>query len=234
MVKHIYFDIETLPPDESVRASITVGVVRKLDRRFVAPERLDDEPCNDAEFRRLSLYAERGRVLCIGVIVERDGCEVLRGVYGRDRETRAFHTDEARTLRSFWAMMRDFDLRRDTLIGHNILEFDAPFLYKRSMVCGVAASVNLSFARYRKQPIFDTMKEWAHWDQRRFISLAELARVLKVEMTKTEGMDGNLVYDFFREGRHEEIAAYCMQDVEMVRAVYRRMTFAAQEPDGVC
>jgi hypothetical protein len=234
MVRRIYIDIETVPPDENVRAEITVGMVRKLDRRFVAAERGDDELCNDTEFQRLALHAERGRVLCIGVIVERDGCELLRGVYGRDRETRCFHLDEARTLRGFWAMMRDFDPRRDIVIGHNVMEFDAPFLYKRSMVCNVAATVSLSFARYRRQPIYDTLKEWAHWDQRRYISLVELARVLKVEETKTGWMDGSKVYDFYCAGKHEEIAEYCMQDVEVVRAVYRRMTFAAQEPDGAC
>lgn len=234
MVKRIYLDIETLPPDENLRESITVGMVRKLDRRFVAPERGDDELCNDGEFQRLALHAEYGRILCIGVIVEQGGCETLRGVYGRDRETRAFHLDEARTLRGFWTMMRDFDLHRDIVIGHNVMEFDAPFIYKRSMVCGVAATVSLSFARYRRQPIYDTLKEWAHWDQRRYISLMELARVLKVEITETDGMDGSRVYEFYCAGKHEEIAAYCIQDVEVVRAVYRRMTFAAQEPDAAC
>jgi hypothetical protein len=38
MVRRIYIDIETVPPDENVRAEITVGMVRKLDRRFVAAE----------------------------------------------------------------------------------------------------------------------------------------------------------------------------------------------------
>jgi len=65
-------------------------------------------------------------------------------------------------------------VRRDLIVGHNNMDFDLPFLYKRSMMLGVVPSVRLSFACYRSQPICDTLREWAHSDQRQAISLAEL------------------------------------------------------------
>jgi 3'-5' exonuclease len=231
MGRKIFLDIETLPPDEDERRRISVGIVRKLERRppSVTDERGDDGVCTDEEFRRLALYGEYGRVLTIGVIVERDGAETHRGVFGRERQTMMFHLDEARTLRGFWKLLKNFNVSRDLIIGHNILEFDLPFIYKRSMIHGVEPSVELSFARYRRQPIYDTMREWAHWDSRRNISLSDLARVLKIEMMKTEGLDGSLIYDRFCAGCHDEIARYCLRDVEMVRAIYRRMTFAERE-----
>jgi DNA polymerase elongation subunit (family B) len=225
----VFLDIETLPPEESERARLTFGILRRLERRAQADEFCDDDLCTDEEFRRLALHGEYGRVLCIGVIVEREGLELLRGVYGRDRRTQHFHLDEARTLRGFWNMLRNFNVQRDQIIGHNVLEFDLPFLLKRSMIWNVPATVQLSFARYRRQPIYDTLKEWTHWDMRRSIALSELAKILKVELAKTCGMDGKRVYEAFCEDQHDEIASYCLRDVEIVQAIYRRMTFMETE-----
>lgn len=230
MCKRVYIDIETLPPSDEERDLITPSMLRKLERRRRREDasNCEDEQCSDEEFRRLALFGEYGRVVCIGVIIETDGVETLRGVFGRDRKTEQFHLDEARTLRAFWKFMHDFNPRRDLIVGHNVLDFDLPFIYKRSMIQRVAATVRLNFARYRSQPIFDTMKEWAHWDMRRHISLVDLAGVLKVGMAKTEGMSGKLVYEQICAGRHAEVAAYCLQDVEVVREVHRCMCFEAE------
>lgn len=224
MVKRIYLDIETLPPDESARADITVRTVRKLDRRFVASERRDDEPCNDAEFRRLALFAEYGRVLCIGVCIEEEGKPERGGVLGQDKQTKLLHADEQTTLRGFWKLLADFRPQRDLLIGHNILDFDLPFIYQRSWVNGIEPSIGLCFARYRSRPIYDTMREWAKWNQKRCVSLGDLATVLRLDAAKPDGMSGERVYEAFHAGEHEQIAAYCLQDVAIVRAIYRRMS----------
>ncbi len=58
-MRRIYLDIETLPPPEEERTAITVRTVRRLDKAWVAPERGDDEICNDAEFRRHRLRKVR-------------------------------------------------------------------------------------------------------------------------------------------------------------------------------
>ncbi len=221
MVKKIFVDIETLPPDEVVREEITPDIIAKLESKKVTPD-CYERKCTDEEFKRLALHGEYGRVLSIGVIVETDGVETIRGVLGRERQTMMFHLDEARTLRAFWKLMQGFNTRHDLIIGHNAMNFDLPFLYKRSMVHRVEPTVKLSFARYRSQPIFDTMHEFVCWD-RKFISLAHLAKVLKVDEAKTEGMSGGLVYERFCAGCHDEIAEYCLQDVELTRAVYRCM-----------
>jgi predicted PolB exonuclease-like 3'-5' exonuclease len=68
------------------------------------------------------------------------------------------------------------------------------------------------------------MQEWNHWDFGSTISLVHLAHVLNLNMSKSNGMDGEKVFDSFNAGDHELIADYCMQDVELTRAVYYRMT----------
>jgi hypothetical protein len=230
MPKRLFIDIETLPPAEEARASVNPALAYKLENRHRAPEPEALASCTKAQFRRLALHAEYGRVLCVGMIVEQEGEVVCRGVLGRERETLTFHLDEARTLRGFWNQLRGFNERHDLVIGHNVYDFDLPFLYKRPVIQRVRPSVRLSFARYRSRPVFDTMREWELWAWRPGIKLDELAEVLHLGMTKTEGMDGGRIYDRFREGCHQEIADYCMRDVELTREIYYRMTF--EKPAG--
>jgi hypothetical protein len=168
--------------------------------------------------------------LCIGLIIERDGEIITRGVLGRDRSTGRFHLDEARILRAFWKLIRDFDDRRDLLIGFNLLDFDLHFICTRSVVRRVRPSINVCFARYRQRPIYDVMWEFCHWRHR--ISLDELAKILGLRSSKQDGVNGGRVYDLFLEGRHEEIANYCLDDVELTRLIYRRLNFIGDTDDG--
>ena len=204
-------DIETLPPD---RGSSAIGVREEI------------VSCSEEEFRRLALDGDFGRILTIGVIVEQNDQVTHRGLFGRERQTMMFHLDEARTLRGFWKLLKGFNISRDLIIGHNIFDFDLPFLYKRSIIQRIRPAVELPFTRYRSQPVFDTMHQWNKWSPRKFVSLDRLAKVLGLESSKGQGIDGRLIYDRFSEGCHQEIADYCMRDVELVRQIYLRMSFA--------
>ena len=211
-------DIETIPPD---KGSTEMGVCEEIGS------------CSEEEFRRLALDGDFGRVLTIGVVVEQDDRVIHRGLFGRERQTMMFHLDEARTLRGFWKLLRGFNASRDLVVGHNVFDFDLPFLYKRSVIQRVRPSVELSFARYRSRPIFDTMHQWNKWSPRKYVSLDRLAKVLGLESSKAQGINGGVVYDRFCEGCHQEIADYCMRDVELVRQIYYRMSFADEgEPRG--
>lgn len=222
MVRRYFIDIETLPPNEEYRSKIGPEIIRQLCPRGM-------NLCADEQFRLLALHAEYGRVLAVGVIIEQDQHVACCGVLGRDRSTGRFHLDEARTLRSLWKLLRGFDVRHDLVVGHNVMDFDLPFLYKRSRINRVHPGVHLSFARYKSSPIFDTMREWTHWNPHAaHISLSHLADILKIGMNKLDGIDGGRVYDEFMMGNHELIARYCLQDVKMARAVYYRMVF----PEG--
>jgi hypothetical protein len=95
MATKVYLDAETLPPDESDPLP-----------------NWESGSGTDEEFRQLALNPQYGRLLCIGLIIERDGEIVTRGVLGRDRATGRFHLDEARILRAFWKLVRDFNDQR--------------------------------------------------------------------------------------------------------------------------
>jgi hypothetical protein len=213
MIRRFFIDIETLPPDKS-------------EGGHRIREEIAD--CSDEEFRRLALDGDYGRVLTIGLIVEHDKQVIHRGLLGRERQTMMFHLDEARTLRGFWKLLKEFNVKRDLIVGHNVFDFDLAFLYKRSVIQRVRPSVELSFARYRSQPIFDTMHQWNKWTPRKYVTLDRLAKVLGMDSSKGQGIDGSRVYDKFCAGCHGEIADYCMRDVELVRDIYYRMSFTGE------
>lgn len=205
-MKKLFFDIETLPADGE-----KIEVLKKLyeDARKKyqsSKEKIDFE----TYFRSTSFQGEFGRILCIGYAIDDEKVECLSG-------------DEREILRKFWGIAKDTNL----FIGHNIMEFDLRFIYKRSVILNIRPSRNLNFARYRSDPIFDTMKEWEKWGSQG-VSLHKLTTALGITSPKEEGIDGSKVYDFFLAGKTEEICKYCKRDVEATRAVYNRMTFSSE------
>ena len=215
MQRVITIDIETLPATD-----------RTVCRQGQATA------AEETEYLRTALNGDFGRILCIGFIDEgRCDGQVRRGCFGWDKKQERFTCDERETLTGFWEMMRVFRPGCDRLVGHNIFEFDLKFIYKRSIVNGVRPTVELSFARYRSQPIFDTMREWERWSYRSCISLERLARVLRLSSSK-EGVDGSKVFELIEAGAHREVRDYCLRDVELTRAIYRRIVVATQPPNG--
>lgn len=230
MTYRYFVDIESLPPPDAVRPQLSPAKIRKLLRAtHTYTNESDEMACTDGEFRQLALHAEYGRVLSIGVIVEQDGHIIRRGVLGRERRSVKFHLDEARTLRGFWKLLGGFDVYKDLVVSHNGLCFDLPFILKRSLINRVKPSVRLPLARYRTRPIYDTMQVWSNWDPRQYISLADLAEILGLGVSKTEGIDGSKIYDQFCAGSYEKIAEYNMNDVVVLRAIYYAMEFP-EEP----
>ncbi len=212
MIK-LFLDIETLPADESYRGKVAATIrppasMKKADT--IQKWEADDKPAAiEKAFRETSFKGTFGRILCIGYVKEAPSGETEGVLSG----------DEPSILREFWELSQDVDL----FIGHNIFDFDLKFITQRSMIHGVRPTKAPSFARYRSDSVYDTMAEWACWSQDR-IRLGDLAEALGIKSPK-DAMDGSQVYDYYRDGRSEEIYEYCLKDVKATRSVYKRMTF---------
>lgn len=204
-MKKMFLDIETIPAEGE-----KIEILKRLweDQRKKNNSILKKGE-NDFEtyFRNTSFQGEFGRILCI--------CYALD-----DGETECLSGDEKDILVKFWDIAKDVTL----FIGHNVMEFDLRFIYKRSIIHNVRPSRELNFARYRSDPIFDTMKEWEKWGAIG-ASLHKLTIALGITSPKEEGIDGSKVYDYFLAGKIDEICKYCQRDVEATRKVYKRITF---------
>lgn len=213
----ITIDIETLPTAEPIETLL-----------MTEKEKNDEQKAQEA-YRKTALNGDFGRILCIGYCDERPDGKRRMGFLGWDKENECLHTDEGLMLKQFWAMIQDFNPRRDRLVGHNIFDFDLRFIIKRSIINRVRPTVELSFARYRSQPVFDTMCEWDCWNFSNRVSLDKLAFALSLPTSKSEEINGSQVFDLYQAGRHQEIRDYCLQDVRLTRQIYKLMTFTTDE-----
>jgi 3'-5' exonuclease len=218
----LFFDIETLPAPESAEKTLRYLYERKIAK--IDPES-GKEPISFEKFFEMTGFdGAYGRICTIAYALNDEPVQALSG-------------DEKEMVAKFWEVAG----RADLLVGHNIRDFDLPFIMQRSVVLGVKPSWNkfeepgkkpwdmvkfLSFARYKNAPIFDTMHEWNNWGENRNIKTIEhISLALGIPTPKDEGIDGSKVNEFFKAGKISEICEYCKRDVETVRAVYKRMTF---------
>lgn len=212
----ITIDIETLPVSEPFES-----------RLFWETEE---------QYRKTACDAALGRILCIGYSEQNEtGTIISHGCFGWREATQDFEPDEKMILAEFWQFIRSFNLNGDIIIGHNILDFDLPFIMQRSFTCGVRPTVDFFFSKYRRAPIFDTMRVWDCWKWGNSTSLKKLAYALGLECPKAGGITGENIYDAYLEGRFEEIYRYCMRDVKVTRNVWRKMnfTYPAEKPEAM-
>lgn len=202
-MKKLFLDIETLPASGE-----QMQIIKDFFQEYQQKAgRKPAEKSFEEFYRNTSFTAEFGRIFCIGYAVDDQGVDCLS-------------SSEKEILAKFWQIAKDADL----FIGHNIMEFDLRFIYKRSIIHKIKPTVDLNFARYRNSPIFDTMKEWEKWGSTG-ASLHRLALALGIASPKNDGIDGSKVYDFYLAGKTDEIIKYCKRDVETTREIYKRINF---------
>jgi hypothetical protein len=227
MAKRLFLDIETCPPPDSERETLNPALIAKLDSKWRLANHVSDGECSDEQFRRLALYPETGRIIAVALILEENEQILHKGVLGRDRKTLLFHGDERRTISYLWRFLDRVGIneRRDLVIGHNI-EFDLLWLKKKSTIHGIKPSFNICIPRYRSAFILDTMREWDLYTWRPGMALQELAEILQVGISKTA--HASQVFEWYREETvesHEQLAEYALRDVEVTRAVFKKLAF---------
>lgn len=228
-MKRIFLDIETLPTDEANREFVEQKLAQNFFRRGLNFDKTEFAERSEIAFGETALSGSLGKLLCVGLAIDANGKAEKPCVCGQDSATKKFHLDEAKTLAQFWNHLKriEFDPRRDVIVGHNILGFDLPFLYRRSMICGVKPSFELlkgkpwDIADY----IYDTMNRWQMGNFREFVGLEELALAFGLNCPKKGAVNGTNLLEAFHDGRHQEIREYCLKDVLCTRELYYRMTF---------
>jgi DNA polymerase elongation subunit (family B) len=210
----VVLDIETvqMPKEEWARL---VGT------SLVYPEDLleaGEAAQQDRDYEKSAFDGTFSRIVCIGLIVLSDSMEPQGAVswYG---------SNESELLRQFWTRLGQ--LRPSLFITHNGLGFDLPFIKKRSVIHQVKPTVEISLAKFRTEPVYDTMAVWSNWETRGWVKLDVLARALNVE---AKSGSGKQVADMWAMGQGKEIADYCLQDTYVTYGCYCRMNFRPPLP----
>ncbi len=113
-------------------------------------------------------------------------------------------------------------------VGHNVLNFDLRFIFQRAVMLGIRPPASIPFdAKPWGSEVFDTMTAWA--GVRGTVSLDKLCKVFGIASKGSEiedEIDGSKVWEFVKSGRIDDVAKYCAGDVERVRQIHKRLTFA--------
>ncbi|MBI3887952.1 ribonuclease H-like domain-containing protein [Candidatus Microgenomates bacterium] len=201
-MKKMFLDIETIPAGEDKHDILRLVHAQKIKDKKKVPETFE-------EFLEYTNFdGSFGRIACISYALNNEKPKTLFG-------------DEKKMLQDFWKEAKDVDL----FVGFNVMDFDLRFIYQRSIIFNVQPSRELPFIKNTKTPIYDVMYEWSKWGVVQKISLDLLAKALGIPSSKDGEVIAKTVWDAFKKGKIQQICEYCQRDVEVTRAIYKRMEF---------
>jgi DNA polymerase elongation subunit (family B) len=125
--------------------------------------------------------------------------------------------DETELLTAFWDVAKHYD----TIATFNGRGFDVPFIYLRSALLRVPISRRewLGY-RFQTDPHCDLAEQLTFYGvsgrdgaARRF-NLDFYCKAFGIESPKSHGVTGRDINTLLAEGRHREIAEYCLRDVQ--------------------
>lgn len=217
----IFIDIETVgcAPDFAGLSPRLQQAWRKK-ATFLGGETTEEQ---EALFAKKSgIFAEFGKVVVISMGYIRRNATSTPHLHVKGLADK----DEKQLLIQFKDFLSQFP-RSATLqlCGHNIKEFDVPYLCRRMVIHGIPLPSVLDIAGKKPWEVnhLDTMEMWKFGDYKKYTSLDLLTTLFDIPSSKTD-MDGSEVHGYYYgTGDLEKITTYCCQDVIATAQVYRKL-----------
>jgi len=173
---------------------------------------------------KAGIFAEFAKVICISIgyfDIEKKRIKSFRAksIYGED---------EVQVLKSFNRIVKKhFNKPKSQFIcGHNIKEFDIPFLCRRMIIQNIKIPRILDLKNkkpWEVKQLIDTLHLWRFGDYKHYTSLDLLAAVLELPSPKEE-VDGSQIHDlYWNKKDFSSIFNYCERDVFTTAKVYLRL-----------
>ncbi len=226
LTKIMFLDIETVPQKADISeipedlAHLWEEKYRLIQKRM--PEKYSDETTAAEAFENSAgIYAEFGKIVCISV-----GFVHLRGLEMHFRTKSFAGDDEKAILNDFAQLIAKFCTTNEhTLCGHNIKEFDIPYICRRMVINGIALPAILKISGKKPWEItfIDTLELWKFGDYKNYTSLKLLTAVFDIPTPKDD-IDGSQVASvYYKEKNVKRISTYCQKDVVATAQVFLRM-----------
>jgi 3'-5' exonuclease len=161
--------------------------------------------------QRAGVMAEFAKIICISIGYFKSNTE-------RQLRIKSFYgDDEKKLLEDFISTINQMHLAGNKwcFAGHNIKEFDIPFICRRLLINGLPIPHYLGFQNMKPWDtnLVETFQYWRFGDYKNFTSLNLLAASLNVPSPKDD-IDGSMVGDvYWQEKNLERIMIYCQKDV---------------------
>ena len=193
------------------------SALRKYD------EPLEEEEVAQAYLDKAGIYAEFGKIICISVgVVRRDKDKKLK-----IRLKSFAHKEESILLKEFSQLVEQHynNTSKHFFCGHNIREFDIPFICRRMIVnqLPLPNALNLAGKKpWETKHLLDTLELWKFGDYKHYTSLKLLAAVLGFPSPKDDIDGSNVGRVFWEEDDLDRIASYCEKDVLATAQLFLR------------
>ncbi len=211
----LFIDIETVP---------SVSDYNELSNNFKMHWdkkskyfRSEEETAEDV-YNRAGIYAEFGKIVCIsvGLVSIKDNVKKLR--------VKSFYGDnEKELLEEFAKMLSAWDKEgKKSLCGHNVKEFDVPYISRRMLVKGIKLPKAIDNAGRKPWEVMhiDTLELWKFGDYKNFTSLSLLTDLFDIPTPKDD-IDGSQVAEvYYHEKNLDRIVSYCEKDVLAVANLF--------------
>lgn len=220
MTELLLLDIETVPCAASY-AELDSGWQSLFCDKISKTVPEDFDPAQSYR-KKAGILAEFGKIICISTafFYEDENRQLslkMKSISGND---------EVEILRNFTDLCNKMYLhnRHFQFGGHNIKEFDIPFICRRLLINRLPLPEYLQL--HDKKPwevkMFDTLNWWKFGDNKNYVSLHLLANVLDIPTSKSD-IDGSMVQDvYYRDHDLPRIVAYCQRDVVVTANVILR------------
>jgi len=209
--KVLFLDIETVPEIYHYK-ELDKNKQELWDAKSAYFQK-DGQTAEDV-YERAGIYAEFGKIVCIsvGIISQKGGERVLR--------LKSFCSDDEKVvLQEFCNLLNSyFNTSQHLLCGHNVKEFDLPFIARRILINRLKLPLLLDIAGKKPWEIghLDTMELWKFGDFKHYTSLNLLASIFQIPTPKDDISGKDVARVYYEEQDLDRISIYCQKDVATV------------------
>ena len=216
--KLLFFDIESVSQYESLTELSNEETKQWLfyydnfrervtDESRITEKMSEDEVKQEVYRQTAAFFPEFGKVACISMaFVTKDGQTKFESFCGEDEKEILLNT------RKIFDKIESLGFE---LCGHNIKNFDIPFLAKRFVINDLKTPK--IFPTYNTKPwelkVVDTRDIW-NFGGKSIGSLDLICDVLKIDSPKNGNVKGDNVTSNFWNRKYEDIKTYCQKDVK--------------------
>lgn len=203
----LVFDIETVPLEEGNYSATQLNFIQKKLKSAQLRNPNLDIATETSKICGTDPYL--ASIVCIGLFYPLNGQSIA-----------LTNVSEKAILESFWDQLKKYS---GIFISFNGVRFDVPFILKRSLHHGVKPS-NMTFLQHTKYntypPHYDVMLQMG---RENIYSLKEACDFFGVPSSKEGEVKAESVAQAYKEGRINEIAEYCLRDLNSTYLLYDKL-----------
>lgn len=224
--KILFLDIETVPQTESLKL-LSPEMQHLWEDKFNTiklrmPEKYAPETTAvDGYQNGAGIYSEFAKIVCIsvGIIYFKNSEKHLR--------VKSFAGDDEKLLLANFANMASRFLTTPLhyICGHNIKEFDIPFICRRMLINEIVipSALDVTGKKPWETSFIDTLEMWKFGDFKNYTSLKLLTAIFNIPTPKDD-IDGSEVANvYYKENDVKRISIYCEKDVIATTRLYLRL-----------